>query len=277
MPHRCPTCGDSFGTLQGVRIHHSLVHDERLPNQECDHCGTEFHSTYEKAYCSDGCRERSVSFEGEDNPNYRGARESTECDRCGAEFEYYPSEKDGVYCPDCVEAGDWRSPPALSGEDSPSWSGGKRVLECDVCGDEFRHYPSEIGDGATLCGEDCRAAWLSETYSGPGHPNWKGGGSTRYGQGWNRTRQAALERDDHRCVVCGAGRDELGRNPDVHHIIPVRAFERSDRHDERDAHRLENVVTLCVGCHRGADFGHVSRARLRFLAGIDPPHLADTG
>ncbi|MFU1781163.1 hypothetical protein ACM16X_07270 [Haloarcula japonica] len=36
----------------------------------------------------------------------------------------------------------------------------------------------------------------------------------------------------------------------------------------RDAHTLDNVVSLCPGCHRRAEFGRVSRAELHWRAGI---------
>ena len=44
----------------------------------------------------------------------------------------------------------------------------------------------------------------------------------------------------------------MGREPDVHHITPVRDFE-----DPQDAHRLDNVVCLCRSCHRLAEIGEV--------------------
>lgn len=98
---------------------------------------------------------------------------------------------------------------------------------------------------------------------GDGHPNWRGDIEANYGRGWNRVRRLALERDGHQCVLCGATKSELGRNPDVHHLVPVRAFVEHPVTTERDAHYLENVVSLCADCHRRAEFGHVSREHLR--------------
>ncbi|MEF8851854.1 MAG: HNH endonuclease [Haloarculaceae archaeon] len=83
------------------------------------------------------------------------------------------------------------------------------------------------------------------------------------GRGWNATPKAALERDEYACVLCGTDPDELGRNPDVHHIVPVRIFAEAGRHDKTEAHDLDNVVTLCPGCHRRAEFGTVATNRLR--------------
>jgi 5-methylcytosine-specific restriction endonuclease McrA len=81
-------------------------------------------------------------------------------------------------------------------------------------------------------------------------------------------RERALERDDRTCVLCGTDAAELGRNPDVHHIVPVRAFVESAVLIENDAHTLDNVVSLCPSCHRTAEFGGVSRRELRWKAGI---------
>lgn len=56
---------------------------------------------------------------------------------------------------------------------------------------------------------------------------------------WLRARAAALHRDGHRCVRCGATPTETLRLH-VHHIVP-RARGGS--------HTLENLVTLCDVCH----------------------------
>ncbi|MFB6312279.1 MAG: HNH endonuclease [Salinirussus sp.] len=76
---------------------------------------------------------------------------------------------------------------------------------------------------------------------------------------------ATLERDDFTCVICGATKDEIGRNPDVHHIVPVRRFIEAEAADKTDAHVPRNLVTLCVTCHRRADFGTPSKAELKRL------------
>lgn len=116
-----------------------------------------------------------------------------------------------------------------------------------------------------MCSDECRERWLSEQFTGDGHPNWKGGGNGDYGKGWAAVRTQALERDNYQCRVCGKPRDEIGRNPDVHHIRPVRSFVESSKQSKEDAHYLANVISLCISCHRKADFGHISRERLRSL------------
>ncbi|MCU4740923.1 HNH endonuclease [Halobacteria archaeon AArc-m2/3/4] len=172
-----------------------------------------------------------------------------------------------MYCPSCVENESWRDPPELEGADHPRWNGGKVTVDCDVCSDSVERYPSNVHE-VVCCSEDCRGQWLSEEFTGEGHPNWAGGGNETYGKGWAAVREAALERDDYQCVHCGTTSDELGRNPDVHHIVPVRAFVASEEYEKTDAHVLENVVSLCLPCHRKAEFGRISAATLLETIGV---------
>lgn len=266
----CPTCGEVFDGRRGLAVHHSSAHDDLLPNRECAECGTAFHSEHEKKYCSEECRDSGVSFEGANNPNFRGGRETTRCESCGSTFDYYPSAKPGKYCESCLENEQWRHDRDIRGERNPRWSGGEQTLTCYECGARFNRRRTDDSSEHVFCSPECRNDWLSDAFTGDGHPNWKGGGEANYGAGWRRVRERALERDDHSCVVCGKTREELGRNPDVHHIVPVRRFVETPVTTERDAHYLANVVSLCIECHRKAEHGHVPVERLRMAAAERP-------
>lgn len=231
----------------------------------CPNCGGPLESEYSEKYCSLECFHEHHSFAGEDHPNFSGAKETTTCIRCDASFEYYPSEKEGLYCPECVENAAWRTRPDITGSSNPRWSGGKETRDCFVCGDAVVRYPSGFSGSVTVCGESCRRQWLSESFTGEGHPNWKGGGNESYGEGWRRAKLTTLERDGYTCLLCGITKDEIGRNPDVHHIVPVRTFIEIPGADKADAHVPRNLVTLCVVCHRRADFGRPSKAELKRL------------
>lgn len=262
-PHQCPTCTREFDTRRGLGVHHVHAHDERLPNRECAHCGTEFYSDWARKFCSKDCLLESGTFAGKNNPNYMGGKTNTTCQICGIEFSYYPSDKKGLYCSDCVQNEDWYPKPDVSGKNNPRWIGGKQEYRCTVCSDTVKRYPSNAeGEGIT-CSEDCRRTWLSDSFTGEGHPNWKGGTNEPYGKGWRAVKLAALERDGYQCRLCGRTKEEIGRNPDVHHITPVREFIESDDHEKEEAHTLPNVVTLCTPCHRKADFGHIAPETLR--------------
>ena len=80
-----------------------------------------------------------------------------------------------------------------------------------------------------------------------------------YGPEWEALRQRVRERDGFRCVRCGA--PESADHPHhVHHLRPLRAFllEALRRGEDpasarAEAHRPENLVTLCPSCHRQAE------------------------
>lgn len=60
-----------------------------------------------------------------------------------------------------------------------------------------------------------------------------------YGFDYDKIRKAVLKRDSHKCQMCG----KKPRKPNIHHI---RKWARSEllRYDE------DNLITLCIGCHR---------------------------
>ena len=67
-----------------------------------------------------------------------------------------------------------------------------------------------------------------------------------YGPDWPRIRLAVRTRDGFRCQICGT--PENGREHDVHHKIPFKAFTSA-----AEANRLENLITLCPSCHHKAE------------------------
>lgn len=82
-----------------------------------------------------------------------------------------------------------------------------------------------------------------ERLLGENNPNWKGGYAPYYGPDWYFQKKLARKRDKHLCQLCGI--EENGRKHDVHHIISRRDFD-----DYKKANKLENLITLCISCHR---------------------------
>lgn len=79
-----------------------------------------------------------------------------------------------------------------------------------------------------------------------------------YGLDWPRISLAVRTRDGFRCQVCGE--PEAGREHDVHHKIPFRAFPSAAH-----ANRMDNLITLCRADHRRAE----QNVRIRSgLAGV---------
>jgi len=64
---------------------------------------------------------------------------------------------------------------------------------------------------------------------------------------WSQ-KEKARRRDQCRCQKCGADYRAYGRDPDVHHIMPERAYDEDE--DTSDLDNLENLITLCRACHK---------------------------
>jgi 5-methylcytosine-specific restriction endonuclease McrA len=234
MPHPCPTCGKALTTERGMRQHHTKVHDEPLPNRECEGCGTEFYDEKARLEYCDNCNPNAA----EHNGNWKGAKETTTCEACNDEFEYYPSDKEGHFCSDCVTA-------EGTFEGTRFWLRGERIERaCDYCGEVREVLKSDVERGQQrFCSQGCLSKWMSENWRGENHHQWKGGEADYTGK-WRSVRREALERDEYECQRCGKTMEEMGREPDVHHLIPVRCFD-----DPQAAHRLLNLVSLCRRCH----------------------------
>ncbi|MFB1064149.1 HNH endonuclease [Natrinema sp. H-ect4] len=240
----CPTCGKSLRTTQGMRQHHTKVHGDPLPNRTCSGCETEFYDPKaQRDYC-ESCNPNG----GEHNGNWSNATETADCKRCGSTFSYYPSSKKGVYCSECVEAAEGLLP------DNYAVKGDRITVRCQSCGNSLEVRPARVDEQKRgfFCTLDCYGDWLSENVVGPDHHQWEGG-TIEYGRPWWRIRRRALERDGYTCQYCGAEKAELDRNPDVHHLQPVRSYDNPE-----DAHTMENVLTLCRSCHRRAEEGQIA-------------------
>jgi DEAD/DEAH box helicase domain-containing protein len=74
------------------------------------------------------------------------------------------------------------------------------------------------------------------------------------GPSWGQQRDRARARDGFRCRMCGAP-ERPDRGHDVHHIRPFREFGwvKGQNNAYVAANTLENLITLCRGCHRAAE------------------------
>lgn len=90
---------------------------------------------------------------------------------------------------------------------------------------------------------------------------------TDYGPDWPAQRAAALARDGFRCRHCGAPERE-GHPLEVHHLVPFAFFGYVPGKNDfyRLANRLENLITLCLACHRRAERARGARSALSGLA-----------
>lgn len=175
--------------------------------------------------------------------------EELECDWCGSTFERMLHEVSGKgsagrFCSDTCET-KWRK--NQTGPDAGGWSGGMVEVECDSCGQKDTYYPSKA-DGRRCCSFECWNELYSDEYSGENSPFWKENNEGRYGGSWEQRREGIVERDGFECRKCGMSREDhrdvYGFDIHVHHIVPKRKFDQ-----DIDAHKDENLVTLCAQCH----------------------------
>lgn len=149
---------------------------------------------------------------------------------------------------------------AMSGANNPAFKG--QEVDCEQCGKCLVRAPHRLRCDRTFCDLKCYATWQSENVTGEAHHLWRGGIIHDYGPSWRIQRKRALERDGYCCVACGKTREQIGRNPDVHHKVPFRDFSfNRDDPERRDLHklanRLSNLVSLCRSCHAKAEWGGI--------------------
>lgn len=149
-----------------------------------------------------------------------GRRQTVACQQCGKSFEVHNRTVKrgcGKFCSlECKAAAQRNTLTAV----------------CQNCGRPFSVEPSAASKGnGKYCSWECRRAGMR----GEGNPNWKNDPDYR-GYNWREIRLAALERDGRKCVKCGASESLV-----VHHIVPW---------PETQDNRLENLLTLCIGCHK---------------------------
>jgi hypothetical protein len=209
----CPTCGKNFDKQKSVNKHHYPAHGFSIATDESN------------------------------------------CVECGNSFEYYPSEKPGKYCKSCVDEGYGNENLVHgTGKNNTNWKGGFVDSSCSNCDKDISVKPSNFERYSNnFCSTSCQSNFKSEQFSGKGNPRYIDGQHRQrnYGTGWRRAKRKALERDNHSCVVCNKGKEELGRKPAVHHKKPVRTFDEPE-----DAHFLENLVCLCPKHHQEVEAGN---------------------
>lgn len=206
----------------------------------CTHCGRSFYPVSAKEFCSRDCYDafRANIIRQRLKP----------CKVCGSLFDSLKHEAE--YCSnEC-----WRIDQQRA-----------LLRFCVVCGQMF--IPVKVGIKkkaySITCDQRCAKIYrqqqeqirrdkISVAFSGAKHPAWLGGRSLHRGESWKRSRMIALRRDQFRCQHCGMTQKEhkrrWGSGLEVHHIVPYRFFD-----DHLVANRLDNLVSLCVSCHKKAE------------------------
>ncbi len=117
---------------------------------------------------------------------------------------------------------------------------------CTCCGKAIQvpQWLFEEGLRLHFCSEACRKRWTSESdldgdglIQLDGRPEYRGGN-------WEIQSQRARERDRYTCRICSVTERELGKQLDVHHVIPFRLFQ-----SPVEANKLSNLISVCHSCH----------------------------
>ena len=142
--------------------------------------------------------------------------------------------------PDTKFWGELQVTTQVTGFRKRTWLGGENLGE-----EPLELTPSDLQTtGYWLTLSETTITHLRETGNWSTDPN-------DYGPDWPKIRERVRTRDGFRCQVCCT--PENGRQHDVHHKIPFRNFKTQNGIDLVQAHRLDNLVTLCPSCHRKAE------------------------
>lgn len=122
-----------------------------------------------------------------------------------------------------------------------------RCTHCRKCTTVPRWFEKE-GLELHFCSESCRKLWREDHHvdvSLRGRREHRGGN-------WETIARQVREREGYRCRDCGISEESLGRQLDVHHVVPYRAFKSPER-----ANREDNLIAVCPSCHKKQEMdGH---------------------
>lgn len=243
-------------TYEWRNSNHFMSKTRTLVTCRCDFCNTEFETTpyqfrkNKNNFCSTNCFQewKRVNTPSGINSQYYN-RIEIKCDYCGNILYRNPwkiENRKNQFCnKKCHD--NWYRLNVKRGSESPQYSTIEKP--CSYCGKLLKRQPWQAnGYEHTFCNKTCHGKWRSENLIGENNPLWQGGHTEYRGSNWHIQRYLARERDNNTCQHCGITRDQIGRELDVHHIIPFRHFD-----DYRIANALPNLITLCGSCHMRAE------------------------
>lgn len=80
----------------------------------------------------------------------------------------------------------------------------------------------------------------------------------RWSRRWREKRNRIVDRDNGLCMLCRQSNKYMYDDLEVHHIVPIEE-DYNKRLDD------DNLITLCVGHHKRADSGEVSKEYMKEL------------
>lgn len=277
---KCERCRKEFkrqSSWIGKRIFCSKTCFTAKIQLKCNHCNNTYDvhpsAASSSKYCSRLCHNRAKGLARSGQPLPARMRGRTrQCSQCQNDFYVRPSEerKGGIYCSmKCyrmnrhkhTNKGFRMSPEARAriaecAKRSKPWLVKDRARACLNCGVVFSHrYGVTAKIHQRFCSINC---WHRYIKTNPHeHGNYIDGRSCHASRGpnWPGQRLLALQRDGYTCQSCGDSSAILH----VHHIIPFHVF--GDNYLAANA--LDNIVTLCNGCHPRIEFSGTTNAQRR--------------
>lgn len=252
---RCWTAYQKSGKLKKARV-----------SVQCANCGLFMEKSPSQAnnsrvrnhFCSRKCMGAWRSKTGY-RPQTKKKAILVNCSYCQSELEKTPlaiAQHKNVFCnKECYSA--WQSK-NMRGENNPMYNRIDSI--CDNCGTPLSIVPFMAENyNKHFCDTKCMGEWQSKHKIGQNHPLWKGGWEEYYGPNWNQQRRAARQRDNCKCQGCRVSEKKLGRELDVHHIIPFREFGYivGENDNYLEANALSNLISLCSSCHKRAEHGKI--------------------
>ncbi len=164
----------------------------------------------------------------------RGATQEVSAPMCDHSIPSEATASNSFTCEHCHQAFTPKDPRPrrphrfCSRECTDGYWRARRTRVCEQCGCKFDTGRARSSSGPhklRFCGSRCYGVWQRDRASLNGTYHRK-------------VRLEVLDRDGHKCRVCGAD-DHLH----VHHIEPY-------AEGQADPHRPSNLVTLCYSCHQ---------------------------
>lgn len=230
-------------------------------NVTCSVCSDEFSVTpsrYEKNdsgrfYCSNECFSEGISGQG--HPDWNDEL-TFSCKYCGETFRGKTGNPN-IYCSqECAG----KDKPPKERFDDEVWEEIKKKCSERFTGEtnpmKDEETKKQVIERMTETRREQGSPWNEGSgngmfgVTGSDNPAWRGGEEEYYGESWVKMRRKRREKDNYTCQNCGKSEEDIDRELDVHHITPRREFENVD-----DANYIENLITLCMSCHRRAEFG----------------------
>ncbi len=107
-----------------------------------------------------------------------------------------------------------------------------KFVSCVICKKKTWRIPRDLRKSRSkkfFCSKSCQTIWRNRYYSGPKHPNWKGGDHVEY------RKLLAQNGITPACKICGQ-KDKR--------VLIVHHKDKNHRN-----HKIDNLVWLCLNCH----------------------------